>query len=283
MTLLYDINDQLQFRGGYARGFRAPQAFNEDLHISSVGGEPQFVILSEELDKELYDAYTASLNYTQTYGNTQTNALIEGFYTDLQNPFTVVSTGATLPNGSMVEEVRNGEGAIVSGVNFELSAAPSSELSLQLGGTAQRATYKEDQVLFEPETPMENEPVVVVDAFVRNPNFYGYFTTDWQASDKLDINLTGTYTGPMTVPRVVSESGFLELRESPAFLDANIKLTYHFDLGEAFHLELNGGVQNIFDAYQDDFETGPTRDSDYVYGPFRPRTFFFGIKIGDFH
>ena len=44
LTLLYKINDNLRFRGGYARGFRAPQAFNEDLHISSVGGDPLFVI-----------------------------------------------------------------------------------------------------------------------------------------------------------------------------------------------------------------------------------------------
>jgi outer membrane receptor for ferrienterochelin and colicins len=36
-TLLYKVNENLRFRGGYARGFRAPQAFNEDLHISSVG------------------------------------------------------------------------------------------------------------------------------------------------------------------------------------------------------------------------------------------------------
>jgi hypothetical protein len=25
------------------------------------------------------------------------------------------------------------------------------------------------------------------------------------------------------------------------------------------------------------------RDSDYVYGPLRPRTYFFGISIGDLH
>jgi len=48
-------------------------------------------------------------------------------------------------------------------------------------------------------------------------------------------------------------------------------------------LELSGGVQNAFNAYQDDFDTGPRRDSDYVYGPARPRTYFLGLKIGDFH
>ncbi|MEM9340643.1 MAG: TonB-dependent receptor, partial [Bacteroidota bacterium] len=50
-TLLFKATETLRLRGGYARGFRAPQAFNEDLHISSVGGEPLFVILSEDLDK----------------------------------------------------------------------------------------------------------------------------------------------------------------------------------------------------------------------------------------
>ena len=71
VTLLYKINPDLRFRGGYARGFRAPQAFNEDLHISSVGGEPLFVILSDSLDKETSDAFTASLNYTKNFGLTQ--------------------------------------------------------------------------------------------------------------------------------------------------------------------------------------------------------------------
>lgn len=60
------------------------------------------------------------------------------------------------------------------------------------------------------------------------------------------------------------------------------KLTYHFDPIESFHVELSGGVQNIFDSYQDDFDRGPLRDSDYIYGPNRPRTFFIGLKFGDF-
>ena len=43
VTLLYDINEVFQLRGGYARGFRAPQAFDEDMHVSSVGGDQQFM------------------------------------------------------------------------------------------------------------------------------------------------------------------------------------------------------------------------------------------------
>ena len=115
-TLLYNFAENWRLRGGYARGFRAPQAFNEDLHISSVGGEPQFVILSEDLETEYSNAFTASLNYSKNFKKLQTNFLLEGFYTDLENPFTTVSTGATLPNGSILEEVRNGSGAYVAGL-----------------------------------------------------------------------------------------------------------------------------------------------------------------------
>ncbi|WP_052417956.1 TonB-dependent receptor, partial [Jejuia pallidilutea] len=143
-TLLYNISDAIQFRGGYARGFRAPQAFNEDLHISSVGGEQRFVILSENLESEFSNAYTASFNLTKDFNKTQTNLLVEGFYTTLKNPFTIVSTGSSLPNGSILEESRNGSGAYVTGTNIEMSVSPNKDLFFQIGATFQKSIYKED-------------------------------------------------------------------------------------------------------------------------------------------
>jgi len=280
VTLLYKVTDNLRFRGGYARGFRAPQAFNEDLHISSVGGEPLFVILSEGLDKETSNAFTGSLNYTKNVHLTQINLLIEGFYTQLQNPFTQVSTGAVLPNGSIIEEVRNGEGASVSGINFEVGYSPSGKIAFQLGGTAQQSSYDETQVLFEPG-PGSNEQSVAVDEFVRNPNLYGYFTSFYNFSEAFRIDLTGTYTGSMTVPRVVSESGFLDLIDSDPFFDVNIKASYQLEVSEDFQLELSGGVRNILDSFQPEFDSGPERDSDFIYGPAAPRSLFIAIKIGN--
>ena len=280
ITILYDITEELQFRGGYARGFRAPQAFNEDLHISSVGGEPQFVILSDDLETEFSNAYTASLNYSKSINKLQTDFLLEGFYTDLLNPFTTVSTGASLPNGSILKEVRNGGGAYVTGTNFEIGVSPSSDLTFQLGGTYQRSVYKEEQILFEGESA-END--IIIDEFVRNPNFYGYLNINTSPFEDFAVDLTGTYTGKMTIPKVIDASGFLELRTSPVFWDMNLKLSQHLDITENFHINLSTGVQNVFNAYQDDFDSGPTRDSDYIYGPSRPRTFFFGIKFGNLH
>jgi outer membrane receptor for ferrienterochelin and colicins len=44
-------------------------------------------------------------------------------------------------------------------------------------------------------------------------------------------------------------------------------------------LILSAGVQNIFNAFQDDFDIGADRDAGYIYGPLRPRTYFISIRM----
>ena len=107
--------------------------------------------------------------------------------------------------------------------------------------------------------------------------------TAWIPSKKFNVDLTGTYTGPMTVPLVISDTGFLQLNEVQSFFDLNLKLETHVDFSDDFMTTFFVGVRNTFNSFQDDFQTGPTRDSDYVYGPNTPRTFFFGIKLGKLH
>lgn len=279
-TILYQINEHFRFRGGYARGFRAPQAFNEDLHISSAGGDQVFVLLSENLDKETSDAFTSSFNFTKNMGLTQINFLIEGFYTQLQNPFIQLSRGNM--GDIILEEVVNGSGATVAGVNFEAGYSPSGKFSFQLGGTFQQTNYDEAQEIFAPEDT-DGVNAITVDEFVRAPNLYGYFTSFYKVSDAFKIDLTGTYTGSMIVPRVVGANGSPDLLESDPFFDVNLKASYHFDLTKDFHLELAGGVRNIFDSYQQEFDSGPERDSDFIYGPAAPRSLFLSVKIGNLH
>ena len=105
----------------------------------------------------------------------------------------------------------------------------------------------------------------------------------WIPNKTFNIDLTGTYTGEMTVPLVISDTGFLQLNEVNPFFDLNIKLETHFDFSESFMVTLTGGATNLFNSYQDDFDIGPTRDSDYIYGPAAPRTVFLGVKFGKFH
>ena len=208
--------------------------------------------------------------------------LIEGFYTTLENPFTLVSTGAVLANGSILEEVRNGEGAQVYGTNFEFGVSPDPKWQFQLGGTLQKAEFDEPQILFESDgTPGESD--IIIEEFVRVPNLYGYLNSTWIPNETFNIDLTGTYTGSMTVPLVISDTGFLQLNEVDTFFDLNIKLESHIDFNENFMTTFFAGVRNIFNSFQDDFDVGPMRDSDYIYGPAAPRTFFFGVKFGKLH
>ncbi len=195
----------------------------------------------------------------------------------------MVSTGVQFDNGSILEEVRNGEGARVYGANFEFGVSPSKKWLFQIGGTLQRSEYENDQLLFESDGSNPNENDILISEFVRNPNVYGYLNTNWTPGEKFSLSVTGTYTGEMIVPLVVSDSGFLSLNESPTFFDMNINAQTHFDFSEDFQLTLNAGVKNVFNSFQDDFDVGPTRDSDYVYGPALPRTFFIGVTIGKMH
>jgi outer membrane receptor for ferrienterochelin and colicins len=44
-------------------------------------------------------------------------------------------------------------------------------------------------------------------------------------------------------------------------------------------IELYSGIKNIFNSYQNNFDIGKNRDSNFVYGPSLPRTFYLGIKL----
>ncbi|QBQ42551.1 TonB-dependent receptor [Sphingobacterium psychroaquaticum] len=277
LTILYDIDSYLQFRGGYARGFRAPQAFNEDMHVTSIGGQQAFVLMGENLKTEYSNAYTGSFNYTRNFGRTQASLLIEGFYTDLKNPFTNVMTSEE--DDIIMQEMRNGAGSKVYGSNIELSVAPSSKFSVQAGGTIQRSKFNEEQIIFEGETAADN---VVTKRYMRTPNMYGYLNTNIKATKQFAIDVTGVYTGKMLVPHV-QESGQMLVKEARDFAELNLRLGYTVAIKKEFSMEFFGGVQNMFNAFQKDFDRGALRDSNYIYGPTKPRTFTLGVKIGHFH
>jgi outer membrane receptor for ferrienterochelin and colicins len=67
---------------------------------------------------------------------------------------------------------------------------------------------------------------------------------------------------------------------SPSFFENNIKFSYTFKLKQINNgVELSLGVKNIFNEYQEDFDSGKYRDSNYIYGPALPRMVFAGFKI----
>ena len=64
------------------------------------------------------------------------------------------------------------------------------------------------------------------------------------------------------------------------FLETSLRLGYKFNFKSIYTgLELFGGIKNITNNYQSDFDTGKNRDSNYIYGPSLPRVFYVGIKL----
>ena len=95
----------------------------------------------------------------------------------------------------------------------------------------------------------------------------------------MTLALTGTYTGSMLVEH---HAGYIDRNitvKTPTFWDFNFKVAYDFKVYDCFALQLNAGIQNIFNSFQKDFDSGADRDSGYMYGPTQPRSFFFGIKL----
>lgn len=273
VNLLFKPSDKLQARLTYSTGFRAPQAYDEDLHVTAVGGEGVQITLADNLEEERSNSFSGSIDWTTQLGHWQSNILLEGFYTGLDNVFVLEDIG---PNseGFMMKERRNGSGARVYGVNLETKFAHGKDLSLQMGVTAQQSRYKQPEAWSEVDGTE-----LTTRRMPRTPDFYGYFTLSSQPLKNFNIALSGTYTGQMIVPHY---AGYIEndrMEETPDFFDLGLKLDYTFILRDHINLQLNAGVQNIFDSFQKDLDKGEFRDSGYFYGPTAPRTFFIGFKI----
>ena len=270
-NLRFNPTEDINLRLSYSSGFRAPQAFDEDLHVAAVGGEVSIIQLAEDLSEEKSQSLSASVDFYRRIGAVQLNLLAEGFYTDLRDVFYLQEQG-TDEQGNLIMERRNGSGARVMGVNLEGKMA-YAWMQLQAGVTIQRSRYKEAM------TWSENPNIAPQKKMFRTPDLYGYFTSTFTPWKPLNISLTGTYTGSMLVQHM---AGFIpEDREetTPDFFDMNIKLAYDIPLYKTVTLQLNAGVQNIFNAYQNDFDQGKDRDSKYIYGPGIPRSYFIGCKI----
>lgn len=273
VNLRYNPSEELSLRVSYAGGYRAPQAYDEDLHIAIVGGERTRIRLAEDLKEERSGSWSASAEWAHSFGKVATNLIVEGFYTTLNDVFALREIGSDA-DGATIQERYNGSGATVGGVNIEGRAAFAEWAELQAGFTWQDSRYK------EPEYWSEDESVAPSKRMFRTPDTYGYFTLTLKPVKRLSIDLTGNYTGRMLVQHYAGSGTDVDVAvETPHFFDANLRLQYTFKLFRDVEMELYGGMKNLFNAYQDDFDTGAERDSGYVYGPLMPRSWFIGTKI----
>ncbi len=272
VNLRYSPNENINLRGSFSSGFRAPQAFDEDLHVTAVGGKVSLIQIDPNLKTEKSQSVSTSVDLYKNFGNVQTNLLIEGFFTNLDNVFVLEKVG-TDSKDNIVLERRNGTGAQVMGINLEGKILPTQKTQLQFGMTFQKSEYKQAQRW------SDNLNLEAQKKMFRSPNQYGYLTASCQVLKPLSVSLSGTYTGSMLVQHFAGYVADDIEMKTPKYYDINFKTSYDFKLNGSARMQLNAGVQNIFNSYQNDFDKGVFRDAGYIYGPALPRTFFVGMKL----
>lgn len=272
VNVRYNPREWVSLRATYAEGFRAPQAFDEDLHLTAVGGVVQIIENDPDLVPERSQSVSLSADFYQKFGKTQTNFLVEGFFTNINDVFHLEDDGEDATGNSRILRV-NGSGAVVAGVNMEAKVVPSQKLNFQGGFTLQRSLYK------EPEVWSESDHLEAQREMFRAPNRYGYVTGTWLPSKPLNISLSGLYTGPMLVQHFGEDSADDREVRTPDFFDLNLKIAYDFRLTKGANLRLHAGIQNIFNSFQSDFDEGENRDAGYIYGPSLPRSVYAGVRI----
>lgn len=218
-TLRYNPTKNVNFRLSYAKGFRAPQVFDEDLHVGVVNGEVQKVYNTPDLRSETSHSINASADLYAQWGPVKANLLVEGFYNKLQDVF--VTKLKKIEHGIMMYDRKNGEGATVYGANLE-GKLTWSILQLQGGLTLTKNRYDKPEewgqradfddkgfpLIFDTTDELGN-PIKAVNKkqesniITRTPSAYGYFTLGITPVKNFDIALTGTITGPMYVPHAI--------------------------------------------------------------------------------
>ncbi|MFR9497004.1 MAG: TonB-dependent receptor [Rikenellaceae bacterium] len=268
-NLRYNPSKSVNFRASYSTGFRAPQVFDEDLHIAVNGGELVRSTIADNLVEERSQSINLSADLYKSFGEVSTNLLIEGFYTHLDDVFVSVYTEDAA--GNTIQERQNGGVGVVKGITIEGKVALPSKMQFQAGATYQKSLYS------EPEVWSDNAEAT--DRMLRTPDLYGYFTATYSPSRRWDLSLSGTYTGSMEVEHCAGYIDEDRIETTPDFFDVNFKVTHNFTLLNSVRSQVFVGVKNIFNQYQNDFDQGPDRDAGYVYGPMMPRSFNCGVKF----
>lgn len=268
-SLLYKANDNLQFRFGYGTGFRAAQALDTDLHIAFAGGGISRVSLSPDLNEEKSESLNLSVNYDKAKENWIAGFTVDLFYNQLQNAF--ILQPISQDEFGEVFEKQNGQGAVIKGINLEARANFNRVIQLEGGYTIQSSRFD--------NTVEYIEGISGIKEFIRTPNNYGYAVLT-HTKGNISSTLNYVYTGSMKVPHFAGAPNQLvdEIVTTNSFSELSLKFNYNIPT-DLVSLDLYIGIKNIFNQYQSDFDIGKNRDSNYVYGPAKPRATYFGVML----
>lgn len=277
-NIRYNPLPDINIRLSYGQGFRAPQIFDEDLHVNIASGEQIISIQSDDLREEKSHSISASIDWYRQIGGCELNFLVEAFLTRLLHPF--ASLYEDQPDKTIIRKTINESGAKVYGFNLETRTGYRDLLQFQMGLTVQKSRFDNSRKWSNNAT----DNVESTKKMMRTPDIYGYFLATVTPLKKLNTTLSGNYTGTMLVPHEAhTEITGIKVdnytKKTQKFFTLNWKISYSIPLYKGSDIEFSTGVQNIFNSYQKDLDKGAGRASSYIYGPSLPRSYLASLKI----
>lgn len=304
----YNPLKSTSIRASYSAGFRAPQFFDEEMHVELLGGAPVVRELSSDLKEERSHSVSLSVDhFGQINNDWGYNIMAEGFFTQLIDKFSSVDAGKNASGYDVRNVINVRDGAKVYGINIEGRIAYRKLFDLQAGYTWQRSRFGDLTEVPDGVLDENGEPIMSKD-FFKTPNSYGYFIATVRPIKNLSFNLSGTFTGSMKVTHasvntkelvddlaalngksmfdeVINGQRYRGIGDgrgavvvTKPFADIDLKVNYDILLYGSTMITLKAGIQNIFDSFQKDTDMGPLRASSYIYGPMLPRRFFVGFS-----
>jgi outer membrane receptor for ferrienterochelin and colicins len=273
LSFLYKFKQNTQFRLGWGTGFRAPQAFDTDLHIAFAVGGVSRISLAQNLREERSNSFTSSINYDKASPYLIYGFTLESFFTRLNDVFFQYPLGSD--NFGQIFQKRNGDAAVVKGFSLEARANFDYTFQFDAGFTVQSSKFNTAVFNIDGLAPERR--------FLRTPNTYGYATFSYTPTKNWNLSSNIVYTGPMLLTHFAGDNTGQNVDEyflTKSFTDLGFRIGHTFNFNKVkTGLEVFSGFKNVFDAYQQNFDLGKNRDSNFVYGPSIPRTFVFGVKL----
>lgn len=269
-NLRLSLADRWGLRFGLSSGFRAPVIFEEDLHVTQVGGQGLLMDNAPGLREERSLSRNLSVDYAGSVGGQPLQVGAGLFWTSLRDVhlFREVSGAQQLEGFRRLERI-NGPGSEVRGVELDWNWRPRRALGLRGGVTLQQARYREP------------EPDFGSRRYFRTPNSYGFVAADADFGRGWELTLTGDFTGSMVAPHYAGYIAEDRLERTPAFAvwSAIVSRTLRVPGRPGARMRLSCRFTNLTDSFQRDLDRGPLRDSGYIYGPTVMRTLATSLTI----
>ena len=266
VALMWAAKPTVNVRASVATGFLPPQIFDEDLHITQVGGEGHIHRNAEDLKEERSTTVSGGIEWRPSWGRGAGLVEVNLFHTGLRDLFHIVEDDDPATDEVEFTRINYGE-ADVYGAEFNFGYALTTELEFQAGYVEQRSRFN------EPEPDFGSRD------FFRTPDRYGLATLIYRNPRLIDVFFGARFTGEMKVPHYAGYIPEDRLETSPAHWTLDASISKSFPFGSDSRVVLTFGGKNLTNFYQDDLDRGLYRDSGYLWGPRFPRNLYVSTSV----